>query len=624
MRTQIFWLFLMAGAAAAQPASPNEEARKSLEYVKAHYTKYEFRIPMRDGKRLFTAVYTPKEDSQSYPILMTRTPYSVAPYGVDQYRGSLGPSPKFQQESFIFIYQDVRGRYMSEGEFAETRPELDAPGGPSDIDESTDTYDTVDWLVKHVPNNNGRVGLVGISYAGFYAAAGLIHAHPALKAVSPQAPIADLYKGDDAYHNGAFYLAANFGFYSGFVRRKGPPSAREPRELFDFDTPDGYEFYLRMGPLANAGALLHNENVYWTDMVRHSTYDEFWKSRNLIPHLRGVTPAVLTVGGWFDAEDLAGPQKVFAAIEASHPSAPNSLVIGPWFHGGWARSDGDRLGDVRFNSKTSVYFRDHIEFPFFLFHLKAKGDPKIPKAWMFETGTNQWRRFDAWPPKTAAPRALYLRAEGKLSFDPPAETGSAYDEYVSDPAKPVPIMAKIALDMPREYMTSDQRFAARRTDVLAYQTDPLEQDITIAGPIAPALWVSTSGTDSDFIVKLIDVYPGEYPDKLGGYQQLVRGEPFRGKFRNSFEKPQAFQPNQPVGIEYTMPAICHTFRRGHRIMVQIQSSWFPLIDRNPQTFVNIPDAKPADFQKAVERVYRSRQRSSSIKVLVNESGVAGK
>ncbi|MGH9667153.1 MAG: CocE/NonD family hydrolase, partial [Bryobacteraceae bacterium] len=381
MSARVFLSLVAVAVLAAQPASKREEARKSLAYIKAHYTKYEFRIPMRDGKRLFTAVYTPKDDSQRYPILMTRTPYSVAQYGVDQYRAKLGPSKQFTQEGFIFVYQDVRGRYMSEGEFVEMRPEKDAPRGPPDVDESTDTYDTIDWLVKRIPNNNGRVGLVGISYPGFYAAAGLVNAHPALKAVSPQAPIADLYMGDDAYHNGALYLAANFGFYTSFVRRKGEPSPTEPHDLYDFTAPDGYDFYLRMGPLANADELyLKRENPYWTGMVRHTTYDDFWKSRSLTPHLKNVKPDVLTVGGWFDAEDLAGPQRVFAAIEAHHPPAVNSIAIGPWYHGGWARSDGDRLGDVNFNSKTSIYFRDKIEFPFFLYELKGKGEGKMPKA----------------------------------------------------------------------------------------------------------------------------------------------------------------------------------------------------------------------------------------------------
>ncbi|HLJ14937.1 MAG TPA: CocE/NonD family hydrolase [Bryobacteraceae bacterium] len=622
---------LVAQPAPEQPAPKNDGAHESLLYVKAHYTKYEFRIPMRDGKRLFTSVYVPKDDSQPYPMLMTRTPYSVGPYGVDRYRSFLGPSEKFEKEGFIFVYQDVRGRYMSEGEFVEMRPEKDTTDGPSDVDESTDTYDTIDWLVKHIPNNNGRVGLVGISYPGFYAAAGIVNAHAALKAASPQAPIADLYMGDDAYHNGAFYLAANFGFYTSFVRRKGEPSSTEPPALFDFNAPDGYEFYLRMVPLSNAEHYLKHENPYWTELVSHITYDNFWKSRSLLPHLKNIRPAVLTVGGWFDAEDLSGPQKVFAAIEANHPPPVNSIVIGPWFHGGWARSEGDHLGDVSFNSKTSIYFRDNIQFPFFLFHLKGKGEPKIPKAWMFETGTNQWRRFDAWPPKSTTPKALYLRAGGKLSFDPPDEPGSVYDEYVSDPAKPVPIMAKIALDMPREYMISDQRFAGRRTDVLVYQTEPLDRDVMIAGPVTPHLWVSTSGTDSDFIVKLIDVYPDDYPNPnpnprgvtLGGYQQLLRGEPFRGKFRNSFEKPEPFKPNEPVQIEYAMPSVCHVFRSGHRIMVQIQSSWFPLIDRNPQKFVNIPEAKASDFQKATERVYRSREQSTSIGVLVDQQAGIG-
>src|SRR6185312_7400158 len=431
MRFLLFAVALLSGIAPLPAAETHFD-------VRAHYTKYEFRIPMRDGKRLFTSVYVPKDTSKTYPILMTRTPYGVEPYGADNYPKTLFPGEEFERDGFIFVYQDVRGRWMSEGVWLEMTPEKDTTSDPNDVDESTDTYDTIDWLIHHVPDNNGKVGMVGVSYPGFYTSAGLINAHPALKAVSPQAPIADLYMGDDAYHNGALYLAANFGFYTSFVRRKGEPSTVEPHDLYDFTTPDGYDFYLRMGPLSNANErYLKNENPYWTQMVSHTTYDDFWKSRSLTPHLKDVKPDVLTVGGWFDAEDLAGPQRVFAAIEAHHPPLVNSIVIGPWFHGGWARSDGDRLGDIGFNSKTSEFFRDRIEFPFFLYELKHKGNGKIPKAWMFETGTNQWRRFNAWPPRSARPKTLYFHAGGKLSFERPGDTGNAYDEYISDPAKPV-------------------------------------------------------------------------------------------------------------------------------------------------------------------------------------------
>jgi putative CocE/NonD family hydrolase len=599
---------------------------QGLEFIRAHYTKYEYLIPMRDGKKLFTSVYVPKDASQKYPIMLDRTPYSVAPYGVDTYRPTLGPSEKFAREGFIFVYQDVRGCYMSEGEFVNMRPQIDHKRGPQDVDESSDTWDTVDWLVKHVPNNNGAVGIWGISYPGFYTAAGIIDAHPAVKAASPQAPITDWFIGDDFHHNGALYLPHAYGFLSFFGHPRpepGPPRPFAPQG----NQPDVYSFFLGLGPLSNVNEkYFKNDVAFWTEMMQHGTYDEYWQARNLRPHLRNIKPAVMTVGGWFDAEDLFGALNTYKEIERGSPGANNILVMGPWFHGGWARSDGDALGAVRFGSKTAQYYRDEIEFPFFNYWLKGKGDAKLPEASVFETGTNQWRREDAWPPKNARPKTLYLHPEGKLSFDPPRETGQASDEYISDPAKPVPYIGGQSTGMAREHMVEDQRFASTRTDVLTYQTDELTQDVTLAGPLTPALFVSTSGTDSDWVVKLIDVYPENYPNPdpnpaglhMGGYQQLVRGEIFRGKFRNSFSKPEPFVPGKMEKIEYVMPDINHCFRPGHRIMIQIQSTWFPLADRNPQKFVDIYNAKPADFVKATERVYRSAGAASGVKVLVRE------
>lgn len=595
---------------------------QGLEFVKANYTKYEYKVPVRDGVKLFTSVYVPKDTSQKYPMMMSRTPYSVAPYGVDQYRVNLGPSEKFAQEKFIFVYQDVRGRYQSEGKWLEMTPHKGAKKAPQDVDESSDTYDTVDWLVKNIPNNNGRVGTWGISYPGFYTAAGMIDAHPAHKAASPQAPVTNLYMGDDSYHNGALMLAANFGFYL-FFKPHIEPTLPESHEIRDpFKTPDGYDAMLRAGTLANATEKYYKEaNPYWNATYQHPTYDEFWKARDISAHLQSVKPAVLTVGGWFDAEDVQGPQTIYKNIQKNPPAAGNHIALGPWTHGGWARGDGDKVGDVRFGVKTSPHYRDNIEFVFFNYHLKEKGDGKFPAAWTFETGTNLWRTFDTWPPKAAQSKKLYLHANGKLSFDAPQENDGA-EEYLSDPNKPVPYVGFVTPGMTGSYMTADQRFASKRPDVLTFETEVLEEDITVAGPISPELFVSTTGTDSDFVVKLIDVYPGDYPNpspnptgvQMGGYQQLVRGEPFRGKFRNSFEKPEAFTPNKRERIAFAMPDVLHTFRRGHRIMVQIQSSWFPLIDRNPQKFVNIPDAKAGDFQKATQRVYRSRGAASSVQI----------
>jgi putative CocE/NonD family hydrolase len=578
--------------------------------LRSNYTKFEYRIAMRDGKRLYTAVYAPKDQSQKYPFLMQRTPYSCGPYGVDNYPNRIGPGEAFVKEGYIFVCQDVRGRYESEGTFIEMTPH----GGA--VSESTDTYDTIDWLVKNVRSNNGKAGIVGISYPGFYAAASLPQAHPALVAASPQAPMVDLFRGDDSFHNGAFMLAANFGFYRFFMEHKEPQRPSSERSaIFDFGTPDHYDFYLRMGPLSNSDEKYFKfANPYWTAMTRHTSNDEFWRSRNLEPHLKNTTPAILAVGGWFDAEDLQGPLRLYRATTANSPKAPVTLVMGPWVHGGWARGDGASLGKVQFDSKTGEFFREKIQFPFFQHYLKGKGEWKPPAAWLFQTGANEWRTFESWPPREGAKRSLYLHANGKLSFAPP-DSEETFDEYVSDPAKPVPFTSTIASGVPQTYMVDDQRFASARTDVLTYQTEPLEEDLTIGGPLLARLFASTSGTDSDFVVKLVDVHPADAP--LAGYQQLVRGEPFRGRFWKSMEKPEALPANEFVRIEYALPDVLHTFRRGHRIMIQVQSSWFPLTDRNPQKFVpNIPDARPEDFVRATQRVSHSVKMPSAVDVLV--------
>jgi putative CocE/NonD family hydrolase len=600
------------------------------DYVRANYTKREVQIPMRDGVKLFTSIYTPKDQQHTYPIMLSRTPYSVAPYGPDAYKTAVGPSDLFARDGYIFVYQDVRGRMMSEGEFVDMRPQLDVKSGPKDVDESSDTYDTIDWLLKNLAGHNGRVGMYGISYPGFYTAAGMIDAHPALKAASPQAPITDWFIGDDFHHNGAFYLPHAFGFFSGFGwPRPAPTTASGPR--FDFGTQDGYDFYKKLGPMPNANAkYFKGEIAFWNDLMAHETYDAFWRARNLRPHLKNIKPAVMTVGGWFDAEDLFGALETYKNVERQSPGASNMLVMGPWVHGGWSRGDGDALGAVKFGAKTGVFYREQIELPFFAHYLKDTPDPKLPEAYVFETGSNQWRRLEAWPPKQAVTRTLYLAAGGRLTWTAPSGEAAAYDEYVSDPASPVPYINNIAIGMTREHMIDDQRFAARRPDVLTYMTDALDGDVTVAGPISPSLQVSTSGTDSDWIVKLIDVYPDNYrepgspsdaaalqsPSVMGAYEQLVRGEAMRGKFRNSFEKPEPFVPGQVTRVEYVMPDVFHTFQRGHRIMVQIQSSWFPLVNLNPQTFCNINTATKADFQKATERVYRSLAAASAIRLSV--------
>ena len=626
MRTIIVMLAAVLLPGVRQPAA---QAPPAADEVRAQYTKFEYMVPMRDGVRLFTAVYAPKDRSEKYPFLITRTPYSVGPYGVDRYPASLGPSEHFQRERFIFVYQDARGRYMSEGEFQQVRPFVPDKKGPKDIDESTDTYDTIEWLLANVPNHNGRAGMIGVSQPGFHVAGSIINSHPALKAASPQAPTADYYMGDDVYHNGAFMLGANFGFYSSFVPRTGAPAPPQPAIRFDPQTPDAYDFLLHAPPLARMNAeLFGGAASYWQEIVDHTAYDEFWKKRSLWKFMDGVKCAVLNVGGWFDAEDPMGPLRVYRAVEQKNPSTPNLLVMGPWSHGGWGRGPGDRLGNLNFAVKTGEVFREQIQFPFFMKYLKDK-PADLPEAWMFLTGLNEWRRYPVWPPADVKPLTLHFAAAGHLTTAAPS-AAEGFDEYISDPNHPVPYVGYVASGMTGDYMTEDQRFASQRPDVVSYRTEPLDGDLVIAGPVTINLHVSTSGTDSDFVVKLVDVYPNDFPTppatpgqpvasnavRMGGYEQLVRGEPFRGKFRSSFEQPEPFVPNQPARIAYELPDVHHAFRKGHRIMIQVQSSWFPLIDRNPQVFTDIPKAAASVFQKATERLYRSRTMPSSVTVLV--------
>ncbi|NBR86076.1 MAG: CocE/NonD family hydrolase [Verrucomicrobia bacterium] len=606
----------------ARPVLQAADSDTNSAWLAEHYTKYEHRIPMRDGVRLFTRVYVPKDESHRWPIILTRTPYALKPYGSDNYTDPSGSFLTLARDRFILVTQDVRGRYGSEGTYVHVRP-FNPNKGPKDIDENSDTWDTIEWLVKHVPNNSGLVGMFGISYPGFYTSMGMIDSHPALKAASPQAPISDWFMGDDLNHNGAFFLAQNFDFFFRFAQKVEDPLHDEFRS-FNFKTPDGYDFFLRMGPLANSDkVLLKGRALEWTEFLTHPTYDDYWKARNIRPHLKNIRCAVMTVGGWFDAEDLFGPLETYRATERQNPGITNMLVMGPWAHGGWGRGPGDTLGHFSFRAKTSEYYREKIELPFFRHFLKGDTNYTPTEAHIFETGTHVWRKFDAWPPKQVVPRTLYLRAGGALAFSPPTE-GAAFDEYVSDPAKPVPFTADQSTTYPRAYPIEDQRFVASRPDVLVYETEPLEEDLTFAGPLHATFHVSTTGTDSDWVIKLVDVYPGDYPNpvpnpanvKLGGAQQLVRGDVFRGKFRNSFEKPEPFVPGQPAKIAFAIPDVCHTFRRGHRVMIQVQSSWFPLVDRNPQTFVNIPTAKPEDFRKATQRVYRSAGAATSLTVQV--------
>lgn len=600
-----------------------QEPPPGVEYVREHYAKQEHLVPMRDGVKLHTAVYVPKDATRRYPILMVRTPYSVRPYGADQYPQSLGPNGRFTREGYIFVYQDVRGRFMSEGQFNDMTPHRPAKRGKV-TDESSDTYDTIEWLLKHVPNHNGRVGQWGISYPGFYAAAGAIDAHPALKAVSPQAPIADWWY-DDFHHWGAFFLPHAFNFMAFFaVPREGPTQQYQP--IFNgHGTPDGYDFFLRLGSLKNANERYFQHRLaFWDSMVAHPNYDGFWQERNLLPHLKDIRPAVLTVGGWFDAEDLYGALNTYRAIEDNRPAGFNALVMGPWSHGGWSRSDGEALGNARFAVKTGVFYRDSIELPFFNHYLKGAPAHGLPEAYVFETGANQWRRFDAWPPRAAAAQWLYLGPDGSIAPDA-AAAGSGHAAFTSDPAKPVPYTQDIAIGMTQSYMTDDQRFATRRPDVLSWKTEPVTAPLTLAGPLEVELWVSTTQQDADWVVKLIDVFPADAPNveglppgvRTGGYEMMVRSEVLRGRFRDDPSRPKPFVPDQPTLVKFRLQDVLHTFQPGHRLMIHVQSTWFPLVDRNPQAWVDNIYLAPDDaFRSAEHHVYFGGANASRIGVRV--------
>jgi putative CocE/NonD family hydrolase len=583
-------------------------------YIRLHYDKQEQMIPMRDGVKLFTAIYIPKDTTHKYPLLIKRTPYSVAPYGIDKYPASLGPSDHCMKAGYIFVNQDVRGRFMSEGEFVEVTPHRPNKRSKTDIDESSDAYDTIEWLIKNVPGHNGRAGMYGISYPGFYCSAGMIDAHPALKAVSPQAPVGDWFF-DDFLHNGAFFLAHAFRWIGNNATDRPKPTTERPPAI-TYPTPDGYKLFLEAGNMEDVTKKLLKERApFWNDMIAHPNRDDFWKERAILPHLKNVAPAVMVVTGWYDAEDLYGSFKTYQSIEKLNPKANNVLVVGPWHHGGWASTSGEKLGPISFGSKTAEFYRCEVEFPFFEKYLKDAGNSAPAEATVFETGSNSWRTFDAWPPKSAQWRMLYLRGDGTLDFSAPQDKG-AYDEFVSDPARPVPFIDKITPQMAIEYMVDDQRFAARRPDVLVYQLPPQEEDLVVAGPLDVDLWFTTTGTDADFIVKLIDVFPDNSDEKQQpGFQMLLRSEVFRARFKNSFEKPEALTPGQPTRLRFELLDVLHRFQKGHRLMIQIQSTWFPLVDRNPQKFVpNVYLAKPEDYQKATHRILRSAEHPTSIRL----------
>jgi uncharacterized protein len=590
-------------------------------YIRKNYTKKEVYISVRDGIRLFTSIYTPKDMSKKHPIMLTRTPYTVAPYGENAFRATI-QNPTMMREGYIFVFQDVRGRWMSEGDFEDIRPMNPNKKTNKDIDESTDTYDTVDWLVKNTPNNNGNVGVRGISYPGFYATVAAVDAHPAVKAVSPQAPVTDWFIGDDFHHGGALFLLDGFSFYTNFGRPRPKPIQPKDIKPVVITYPDNYDFFLKMGALPNFKKKYTGDSIkFWNDLMAHPNLDDFWKARSIRQYLKNTKPAMLTVGGLFDAEDCFGAWRTYEALEKQNtPSVSNRIVMGPWFHGAWGgRSEGKSLGNIPFGSPTAQYFQESIESKFFAFHLKGEGKDDLPEATVFETGTNKWTNYAQWPPKSATPQKLYLRDNAGLSFIPPSVSKDyrrSFTDWVSDPARPVPYTEDIHEDRTREYMLDDQRFAARRPDVLVFQTDILTEDMTIAGPIDAFLQFATTGTDADMILKIIDVMPDDEPQwegakvPMGGFQMLVRGEILRGRYRNSFEKPEAFVPNKITDFKMQLPDINHTFKKGHRLMVQIQSSWFPLVDRNPQKFVDIYQASDSDFQKATHRLYHDAKNTS--------------
>ncbi|MCF4101316.1 CocE/NonD family hydrolase [Gillisia sp. M10.2A] len=584
-------------------------AQPDAEYkVEEHYNKQEVDITMRDGIKLHTTIYSPKDTSKKYPILLQRTPYSSAPYGEGQFRSKIGPNEFLMQEGNIIVYQDVRGRWMSEGTYDNMRAYIPKKKGKQ-IDEASDTYDSIDWLVKNLKNNNGRVGTWGISYPGYYALYSLLDAHPALKAASPQAGIGDFFF-DDFHHNGA-YLLSYWRATAVFGYEKDKPTTEPWYEFPELGTQDQYQFFLDNGPLTNLDKYYKEDNVFWQQLKDHSSYDEFWKPRGLIQHLENIKPAVMIVGGLFDAEDLYGPFESYKNIE-KRSNNYNTMVFGPWSHGDWARTkERQAIGNVYFGDNISRNYQKDIETKFFNHFLKGSGskDSGLPEAYVYDTGKHEWNNYTEWPPKNAESKTLFLGEDQKLS-----DSASNVElTFISDPKKPVPYSEDIKMVFtPRKYMTDDQRFAARRPDVLVFETPVLEEDMSLVGAIEAHLKVATTGTDADWVVKVIDVYPPDAEDteetqeylKMSNYHMMVRSEVMRGRFRNSFENPEAFVPSEKTEVNFDLQDVNHTFKKGHKLQIQVQSTWFPLIDLNPQTFVpNIFKAKKEDFKKQTHTVY---------------------
>ncbi len=606
----------------------NSTTEQEENYVKTHYNKTETTITMRDGIKLFTTIYSPKDTSKKYPILLYRTPYSCKPYGADKFRKKIGPNSILMKEGNIIVYQDVRGRWMSEGTYDNMRPYIPNKKPNKDIDESSDTYDTIDWLVKNVPNNNGKVGTWGISYPGFYSTYSTIDAHPALKAASPQACIGDFFF-DDFHHNGA-YLLSYFRATSLFGTPKDKPTDTAWYKLPDLGTKDQYQFFLDAGPLSNLNHFFQYKKLdnpstsnttiddfFWKELIEHPNYDEVWQRKGLIQHLKNIKSSVATmiVGGWFDAEDLYGPLETYKTIEKYNKNNYNTMVFGPWSHGQWARTNPrNSVGNYYFGDSISLFFQEKIETKFFNHFLKGKGDENsgLPEAYVYDTGKKKWNTYDTWPPKNTEHKVMYLSENQKLTSEKLKETGI---KFISDLKKPVPYSEDIkTVFTPRKYMTDDQRFAARRPDVLVFETPVLEEDLTLAGSIFANLEVATTGTDADWIVKVIDVHPANEKEndvmqkhlKMSNYHLMVRSEVMRGRFRDSFTHPAPFTPNKKTNVTIKLQDVYHTFKKGHKLQVQVQSTWFPLIDLNPQTYVdNIYKASADDFKTQIHTVFTS-------------------
>jgi uncharacterized protein len=607
-------------------AMPSGVAQQIAHDYTATFDKTEVMIPTRDGIRLHTEIYAPKGATEPLPILFERTPYGISSSN-GGYTSMLSRYDAMMTDGYIFVFQDIRGRYASEGKFAMLRPIHD-PADTKGVDESTDTYDTIDWLVKNVPHNNGRVGLDGISYDGFLVTMGMINPHPALRVVSEQACMGDTFLGDDFFHNGAFRLSYAFE-YAALLETS------HENFSFSFDRFDTYDWYLRLGPLSNANAkYFHGSIPSWNDFIAHSNYDDFWKHHAVAYGLKEATVPNLNVAGWWDQEDFYGPTALYERLEKSDKNHRNFIVAGPWNHGGWGHGNGSTLGEIPFGSDTAVYFRQRIEAPWFAYWLKDKGSLPLREALLFQTGSDTWTAFDSWPPREAQPHNLYFREDGKLSFDPPQQTAAeTFDSYISDPAHPVPNRNRpVDMTYPEDHpgrwftwLVEDQRFVDQRPDVLTWQTDALTDNVTVAGSVTAKLFASTTGSDADWIVKLIDVYPEEVSTdwKLSGYQLMIADEIFRGRFRDSFEKPEPITPNQVTPFTIDLHTANHVFKKGHRIMVQVQSTWFPLYDRNPQKFVpNIFEAKDSDYQKATQRIYRSKRFPSAVAISVLPAATA--